>query len=419
MGVTSSVKITNFSYRGIQCYDVSMKRTRLVVGGVVLFIVIAAGVATGLLIFNPKSTENPVDDEIVVETPPPDPVATGGEMRILLAGNIFWGRRTNTNARASELGVAYPFSGLHELGRDDYDSWIAGLECPVTGNGHNKYEEETLLKFNCDPDYLPEAAKWFNVVSLGNNHTDNQGDEGFTETKTHLEEAGIQYFGHYDYRDTKEVCAPIALPLRVSYDDGTTREGKTLMAFCGFHGVFGVPTEASLQEIKRWAEVMPVIAMPHMGTEYQASSNTLRENLYRKMIDYGAAMVIGDHPHWVQNTEAYKGKLIVYSTGNFMFDQTFSAEVKRGAGIDATLSFGGDYDFDGWETAADKCLDNKAGCLDYLLGAQLEQPVSNWVYDYHAVENNGKDVTVLGDATLQEAVGARLNWAKTVTALGQ
>jgi poly-gamma-glutamate synthesis protein (capsule biosynthesis protein) len=304
-------------------------------------------------------------------------------MRLLLGGNVAWTRRTNTNSRASELGVAYPFSGLSTLDRPAYDAWIAGLECPVTDNGHKKYDEETLLKFNCDPDYLPEAAKWFTAFSLGNNHTDNQGAAGFKQTQAYLEQAGIQYFGHYDYRDTTEVCAPVTLPLRATYSDGSVQTAETKVAFCGFHGVFGVPTEAALAEIKRWAAEMPVIAMPHMGVEYQPAADTLRKNLYHKMIDYGAAMVIADHPHWVQDTEAYKGRLIVYSTGNLMFDQTFNAEVKRGAAIEAVATF------------------------------DAELQITGWQFDYHAVVNNGKDVTTLADAATQKAVGERLRWDAT------
>jgi poly-gamma-glutamate synthesis protein (capsule biosynthesis protein) len=347
-----------------------------------LFLVVTGGVAAWLLATRADPEPVAVESESeIVQEPEPEPVATGAEMKLLLGGNIFWGRRTNTTARASTLGVVYPFSGLSALEREKYDAWIAGLECPVTNNGHNKYEEDSLLKFNCDPDYLSEAAKWFTVVSLGNNHTDNQGAAGFQEMKEHLTAAGIQYFGHYDYRNTTEVCAPIKLPLRVSLDDGSVRDGETEMAFCGFHGVFGIPTEAALGQVREWASKMPVIAMPHMGVEYKPANDQLRQNIYRKIIDYGAEMVIGDHPHWVQNTEAYKGKLVVYSTGNFMFDQTFSAEVKRGVAIEATAKFDANLQLLGWE------------------------------YAYHAVTNNGKDVTVLGDAALQKAVGNRLGWS--------
>ena len=48
------------------------------------------------------------------------------------------------------------------------------------------------------------------------------------------------------------------------------------------------------------------------------------------MIDSGADFVIGNHPHWVQGVEIYKGKLITYAHGNFIFDQTWSEETQEG-----------------------------------------------------------------------------------------
>jgi poly-gamma-glutamate synthesis protein (capsule biosynthesis protein) len=59
----------------------------------------------------------------------------------------------------------------------------------------------------------------------------------------------------------------------------------------------------------------------------------------RAAIDMGAAIVIGSHPHWVQATEIYKGKQIIYSLGNFVFDQEWSIETKQGAIVE--LAFRG------------------------------------------------------------------------------
>lgn len=382
--------------------------------GVIVFVVTAGLVAGGLLLMRgPGEVEEP-DLEIVVDVEPEPVEVLGSDLRILVGGNIFWGRRTNTAARASELGVKYPFSGLDTLGRADYDAWIAGLECPVTDRGHSNYEEENLLKFNCDPDYLTEAAKYFSVVSLGNNHTDNQGEAGFAMTKQYLTEAGIQYFGHYDYWNTDEVCAPISLPVQVRMRQGNrefVEERRILVAFCGQHGVFGVPTAENLAEIKRWAAVMPVISMPHMGVEYQATSNQLRRNVYQKMIDYGSDMVLGDHPHWVQDAEVYGGRLIVYSMGNFMFDQIGNKEVLRAATIDAETALSAEIDYDAWDELAEQCLASRGDCLDLVVASGLPKITTDWRFAYHAVLNNGKYVTSLADETTQREVGVRLKWS--------
>ena len=51
------------------------------------------------------------------------------------------------------------------------------------------------------------------------------------------------------------------------------------------------------------------------------------------MIDAGADLIVGHHPHVVQDVELYQGRLIVYSLGNFLFDQYFSPEVQTGLAI--------------------------------------------------------------------------------------
>lgn len=335
-------------------------------------------------------------------------------MNLLFAGTTFWGRNTNKMARTSNLGVKYPFSELSTLNRGDYDAWIAGLECPITDKGHTDYNENTLLLFNCDPDYLPEAAKWFTAFSLGNNHTDNMGADGFATTKQYLEKSDVQYFGHYDYRNTTEICAPVILPMRTIFSDGSEQTINMPIGLCGIHGVFGIPTEAALQVVAKYSKIMPTIVMPHMGAEYKPEADTLRTNIYRKLIDYGAEMVIGDHPHWVQNTEAYKGKLIVYSMGNFMFDQLWSAETSRSAAISASATLGADTDYAAWDAIGEACLANRATCLDKITAANLPRLNPSWSFDYKGTISTTTRIPRLAPVTEQAAIGTRLNWANTI-----
>lgn len=386
-----------------------------VVGGVLL-----VGLVTTLVLSFSSRLDTAVVDEPrndpEPEPPAPDPVAVSGEMKLLMAGTTFWGRRTNKLARAGELGVKYPFSQLDTLNREAYDAWIAGLECPITDRGHNYAEENTIFKFNCDPDYLDEAKNWFTAFLLGNNHTDNQGPEGFEATKAYLSAAGIQYFGHYDRNSGTENCGVVVLPLRAKYDDGSETKISMPLAFCSAHGVYGIPSEAAFLNIKRHAEILPTIAMPHMGAEYQSSADALRTNLYRKMIDYGAEMVIADHPHWIQNTEAYNGRLIAYSMGNFMFDQG-TAETVRSAAIEVTASVDKSFDFSAWDALGVACLADKSTCLDGITAAGLEKPQINWTFGYKGTTSAGDTITRLAPEAEQISIGERLNWAATLSGL--
>ena len=356
------------------------------------------------------------------ETPviPPAPTPTAASSRVLMAGTTFWGRRTNNLARKSELGVAYPFSQLSTLKPEDYNSWITNLECPITDNGHDPYNEDTLLKFNCDPDYLPEASKYFKVFSLGTNHVDNWDEVGIETTKQNLKQYGIQYFGSTKYDDGENNCSVIVIPTDVTYSDGEKKSFSIPFGFCSAHGVFGIPTVEVRANIESYAKIIPTIVMPHMGAEYKDSADDIRTALYHEMIDLGAEMVVADHPHWIQNTEAYNGKLIAYSLGNFMFDQTFNEEVSRGAALDATVTIENPDDIknlEAWDELGKICLENDGDCLDEIKSAGLKKMDLSWKFDMFGTTSAGDCITRLASESEQQAILNRLNWQETVKSL--
>ena len=335
---------------------------------------------------------------------------------ILFTGNIYWGRYINDWSRRSELGTAYPFSRLNEFDRSSYQNWIAGLECPlVEGLNLTSAQEEATLSFNCSPDYLPEAAKWFNIVTLANNHTDNQGPEGFAETQKHLDEHGMQYFGHYDPRALDDICEVVSLNVVATYDDGAAKQAKLPVALCGYHGVFRMPTDEALAVMERYSKVMPVIAMPHAGAEYKAEPDELKTRLYRSMIDHGADMVIGDHPHWIQTTESYKGKLIVYSMGNFIFDQQFNREVTRSTAIRMVLEATGDAEqLAAWTELAEQCTAYHDACLEQA--ERLDKLAVTYRFGAIGTSNQGR-LAHPATPDEQQEILQRLRWAQTMSQL--
>ena len=399
----------------------------------IIIAVIAIAVVTCVVLVSVFGTDIKTikGEESTEEVVPPEPEITGAETRLLFAGTTFWGRRTNTDARASELGVKYPFSQLDTLDRKNYDAWIGGLECPVTDNGHNKAEEENIFKFNCDPDYLPEAAKYFDAFLLGNNHAGNQGKAGLETTRAYLKKNNIQYFGTpkrtaNDTRDPEypnddvniNNCGIVVLPVRIALDDGTEDKYKIPFGFCSAHGVYGVPGEDYLQNMKDFAQYVPTVAMPHMGAEYKTSHDTMRQNLYRKMIDYGVEAVIADHPHWLQDSEAYNGKLIVYSMGNFMFDQYDGVENSRSAAIEANAEVAvKDVDFDKWDKLGKDCLKDKKSCFEKIQNAKLPKISTTWKYDFHATTSANDCITRLSSQSEQDSVAQRLRWSAIPTTM--
>lgn len=395
---------------------VSKRKNNIVrVGSTVLLLLILAAGAFYLLIPKPQR----IDPSEAQNTTKAAPKPVSIKANTLFLGDVYWGRYMNKWSNDSPLKTAYPFSRLNEFNRDSYDAWIANLECPtVAGFSQTPAQEDATLSFNCSPDYLPEASKWFSIVSLANNHTDNRGAAGFTETKQQLDKNNIQYFGHYDPEALDDVCEVVALPVTVTYDDSSTKHQKLPIALCGYHGVFKIPSADSIAQIRKYADLMPVIAMPHMGAEYKTSPDSLREATYHAMIDAGADMVLGNHPHWVQSTEVYKGKLIVYSMGNFIFDQQANKEVTRSAGINVVMNTteAKSEQLASWLKIGDSCGAFKDTCVSQAEQQKLSAlPIT---YSFGVVgTNSANKITKPATESEQAEILQRLNWTQTMNQL--
>lgn len=90
----------------------------------------------------------------------------------------------------------------------------------------------------------------------------------------------------------------------------------------------------------RAAGAQVVVVFPHWGIEYTFGPSPAQQRLGHLMIDAGADLVIGNHPHWVQSVEIYKGKPIWYSLGNFTFDQSWSEPTLEGVTLELTFRGG-------------------------------------------------------------------------------
>ena len=393
------------------------KKLLLIIICILCFCVIFFGVMAIILV---QQTRAPIfnnNQTPVVAVPKIESVKSN----ILFTGNTYWGRYINDWSMASELKYAYPFSRLNEFNRQDYNAWISGLECPtVAGINLTSAQEDSTLAFNCSPDYLPEAAKWFTAFTLANNHTDNQGVAGFLETRQHLDENGIQYFGHYDYQNIEDVCEVISLPVTVNNDDKSIKSGKLPITICGYHGVFGIPISGSVAEISKYSQYMTVVAMPHMGEEYKIAPDQLKINFFHSLIDAGADMVLGDHAHKIQTSEGYKGRLIVYSMGNFMFDQQENTEVTRSAGIKVVINIQNqDSDLlQKWLNIGENCGTFKDDCLQKIKDQNLEK--LDISYQFAVVGTSDADKIVKpATAEQQSSILNRLDWQNTLKNLKQ
>ena len=393
-----------------------------------------------------KSTENNLElDQVETEQANFTPKLSS---RMLFMGDVFWGRSVNKWSQDSDLKYAYPFSGLSTFQRENYDAWIANLECPITTQIRTPAQQEAGLKFTCLPEYLPEAKKYFDVFSLANNHTDNMQEfDGLATSRKFIEEANMQHFGSFDNRQIQDVCEVVSLPAKITNEKPPVaaipplspsptlsnqpdkilkqvQEDKSKIlipiAMCGYNNVFSLPSKASLEVISSYANYFPVIVLPHQGQEYVNTADRYKVSTYRQMIDLGADLVVGAHPHAVQNTEVYKGKLIAYSLGNFIFDQQSNKTVTRHAALDVFIDFE-DVDSENtkkWLELAKNCQVYKDDCLEQAKTQNLQKPKFNLKYDIIASQNE-KKVTQKADDQIQAEILKLTNWEKTLRDLGQ
>jgi poly-gamma-glutamate synthesis protein (capsule biosynthesis protein) len=110
--------------------------------------------------------------------------------------------------------------------------------------------------------------------------------------------------------------------------------------FIGFNGVGRaidqVGLKAGIARARQQADI--VVVQFHWGKEYERQPMADRGVptpddpvvIGHEAIDWGADIVIGNHPHWYQGVEVYHGKLITYAHGNFVFDQMWSEETREG-----------------------------------------------------------------------------------------
>ncbi len=232
-------------------------------------------------------------------------------VRVLFVGDLMLDR--NVARSAEEEGVAALFAtSTLELFKDA-DLRVANLEGTITNNPSIARRDNSILRFTFDPTIASEVLRLLGleVVSLANNHALDFGEFGYDDTLAELEKLGIHAFGQ-PFNDKGRLSTTVMV------------KDKQL-CFIGYHSLFASDYSAVVAEIARLRpDCWRLVVVPHWGEEYVAVSNTAQQEAGHAFIDAGADLVIGAHPHVVQNVETYQGKGIFYSLGNFMFDQNFS-----------------------------------------------------------------------------------------------
>jgi poly-gamma-glutamate synthesis protein (capsule biosynthesis protein) len=155
-------------------------------------------------------------------------------------------------------------------------------------------------------------------LSQANNHSFDYDAKGFTYTRQALERHSIVAFGN-----SSEITKT-----SISYLESETGT----VALVGINASADIPRTqefaATLEEASKQSAMQ--IVYIHWGNEYESIHSRAQELLAREMVAAGADLIVGHHPHVVQDIDVIDGVVVFYSLGNYIFDQYFSQEVQEG-----------------------------------------------------------------------------------------
>ncbi len=211
------------------------------------------------------------------------------------------------------------------------DIRLGNLECVVATKGSAGDKNYT---FRAHPRSLPVLQRHFDAVALANNHSGDFGREAFAEMLDLLKAQGLSQFG--GGYNLKEAHTPLMIErkgLRIALLGYNEFMPRSFEADYNAPGTAWSEDERVVADIRAARNVHKadlVIPVMHWGWENELTANARQRQLARTMIDAGADVIIGGHPHVTQEIEHYRGKPIIYSVGNFVMKETDNANQRRG-----------------------------------------------------------------------------------------
>jgi poly-gamma-glutamate synthesis protein (capsule biosynthesis protein) len=231
---------------------------------------------------------------------------------VIFAGDLNFAANFEYAAQYRPINV---FARWKRIGK--YDLMMVNLENAIT-QSIDSMEKEFVFKMK--PEYLSQlSSAGISIVNCANNHTADFGVEGILETIQQLDSSGIRHTGIG--RNLAEARKPVVLHvngIRIGFlGYGGSR---TFIASRTLPGTTSRSQWLILEDIKRLRSRVDFIVINlHWGDELETKPDSNQIILAHRMIEGGADLIVGHHPHVLQGIERYHGKIIAYSLGNFVF----------------------------------------------------------------------------------------------------
>jgi hypothetical protein len=275
----------------------------------------------------------------------PPPASAPDTVRLAFVGDVtvahLVGDQLERQAKglptAKGVDEGFPFAGVRDRLRAA-DLAIGNMECVFSPVG---VPSTWHAAFRAPPPALPALLDaGFDLLSVANNHSHDFGPRAFDDMVRRLDEAKLPGIGR-QFKKLAEDQTPVIV----------TVKGIRL----GFLAYEDVPTSRTTRDVAlAKPQVDLLVVFNHWGNEGQPRHTLGQERLGRAQLDAGADLVVGAHAHVLQPLEVYKGKLLAYGLGNFVFSAMLHEEkFRRGGILEVELTKKGLAGFRVWHTRID------------------------------------------------------------------
>jgi poly-gamma-glutamate capsule biosynthesis protein CapA/YwtB (metallophosphatase superfamily) len=255
------------------------------------------------------------------------------EITLALTGDVMLGRGVNEALRSALPGE--PWGDLLPL-LLSADLRVINLECAITEHERPWSRTPKVFHFRADPSAVEvlRAAR-VDACALANNHTLDFEEKGLLDTLAHLETAGIRHAGAG--RNLEEAAQPVLLDGGVALVAFTDNE-PPFAASPETPGTNYLPVSTEPEVLRRVEEAIgaareagarTVVFSNHWGPNMVRRPKAAFRRFARAVVDRGADVYYGHSAHVFQGVEVYRGKPILYDTGDFIDDYAVDPDLRN------------------------------------------------------------------------------------------
>ena len=233
---------------------------------------------------------------------------------LVFTGDVMLGRHVET--LLAKQGTSTVYAGFSLKNVSTQPAVIGNFEA-AAALPHVQTPAHTL-RFSVAEEHIEAFGNEFTHASLANNHSLDFGEVGYKNAVTLLENAGVTVFGHNSTLNFDSLSY-------VETERGT-------VAMIGINATQSIPESKDIDAVcgkaKRVSDFQ--IVYIHWGEEYSETHSSTQRALAEELVQACADIIVGHHPHVIQDVDIIRGVPVFYSLGNYIFDQYFSDEVQEG-----------------------------------------------------------------------------------------